>query len=67
MCKVKTPPPIAPPVAPPEVLEQAAPKSKNEGLSDTKRKSKGLSQYKVPKTPQSPNKLGGIPKKTGTG
>lgn len=68
MCGPKAPPPAAPPPAPPPVLEQAAPKSKSEGSSDTKRKRQGMSQYKVPTTAKpSTNKLGGIPKKVGTG
>lgn len=66
MCNAKAPPPPPPPPAPPPVLEQAAPKSKNTG-SDTDKKRKGMSRYKVQKSQKSTTKLGGIPKKTGTG
>lgn len=63
---VKAPPP---PPAPPPVLEQVAPKSASSG-SNTERKRKGLSRYKIEGTAPfgsnaNTNKLGGIPKKTG--
>lgn len=72
MCMAKTPEvktPAPAPTAPP-VLEQVAPKSAGKSDSDTDRKRKGTSKYKLPQiaaqAPQT-NKLGGIPKKTGTG
>ncbi len=61
-----TPPPPPPPPAPPPTLDQLAPKSAP-SASDSDRKRRGLSRYKLPTVaPQSrTNKLGGIPKKTG--
>ena len=67
MCKPDAPKPPPPPPAPPPVLEQAAPKSKGSGESETAKKRKGMSQYKVQKSNSKTTKLGGIPKKVGTG
>lgn len=60
-------PPPPPPKAPP-VLEQSAPKSaKDNTSSKIKKKSKGLSRYKVDSSTSNGGPLGGITKKTGTG
>jgi len=67
---IKPPPP--PPIAPP-VLEQVAPKSASSSDSQTRKKAKGLSRYKIDESSVTPNTsglantsgLGGIPKKTG--
>lgn len=71
MCGSSAPPPPPPPPAPPPVLEQIAPKSASSGESNPKRKSRGLSRYKINENAQSTstgnNILGGISKKTGTG
>lgn len=63
---IKAPPP---PPAPPPVLEQTAPKSAD-STSTQAAKRQGLSRYKIsgPSVKSSKtNKLGGIPKKSGTG
>lgn len=70
MCGAPSAPPPPPaPVAPP-VLEQIAPKSASSDTeSQTKKKAKGLSRYKVKTSSVKPStsSLGGIPTKTGTG
>ena len=67
---VPAPPPPPPPPAAPPVLEQIAPKSaSSDGESKIKKKSKGLSRYKMGSTSnkQKSTGLGGIPKKSGAG